>query len=215
MYYGWIPTPNIKDGVVRRHSSGSTGALLSWVPRTSPPIWEVKRGGEKIAGKGRGLGEKQCSHHQPLRLQFSLLCMFLHVHQHPLQQTKIYPPDQVQKPKRYSSSHKTIKWCWNLWSKRTFLYLLGAVACTEKLFTVCPAAFERLEFGAGVVVDQVLLQVLRHPEHQRTAVPLSTQDTFNQWERGSLQIQEAQGAFKSYLRGGKSPSRVTAYTDKR
>lgn len=60
-----------------------------------------------------------------------------------------------------------------------FLYLLGVVACTEKLFTIFPAALKRLGVGTGVVIHQVLLQMLHHPEHQRTAVPLSTQDTFN------------------------------------
>lgn len=60
----------------------------------------------------------------------------------------------------------------------TFLYLLGAGASTEKLFTVFPAALERrLDVGTGVVTDQVLLQVLHRPEHQRAAVPLSMQDT--------------------------------------
>lgn len=56
-----------------------------------------------------------------------------------------------------------------------YFYLFGAVACTEKLLAVFPAALERLDVGTGVVVDQVLLQMLHHPEHQRTAVPLSTQ----------------------------------------
>lgn len=56
----------------------------------------------------------------------------------------------------------------------TGLYLLGAVACAEKLFTFFPAALERLEVGAGVVVDQVLLQVLLHPKDQPAAVPLWT-----------------------------------------
>lgn len=57
---------------------------------------------------------------------------------------------------------------------KSCVYLLGAAACAEKLFTVFPAALERrLGAGTGVVTDEVLLQMLHHPEHQRTAVPLS------------------------------------------
>lgn len=61
-------------------------------------------------------------------------------------------------------------------------YLLGGVACTEKHFTAFPAALERRKVGTGVVVDQVLLQMLHQPEDQRTAVPLETQDAVNHSE---------------------------------
>lgn len=55
-------------------------------------------------------------------------------------------------------------------------HLLGAAASTEKVLTVFPAAPKRrLEAGAGVVADQVLLQMRHHPKHQRAAVPLPTQ----------------------------------------
>lgn len=46
------------------------------------------------------------------------------------------------------------------------LYLLGGVARREKRFTVFPAALERLKVGTGVVVDQVLLQMLNQPKDQ-------------------------------------------------
>lgn len=41
-------------------------------------------------------------------------------------------------------------------------YLLGAVACGEVCVAAPPAAFECLLCWAGVVVQQVLLQVLHH-----------------------------------------------------
>lgn len=56
-------------------------------------------------------------------------------------------------------------------------YPLGAGARADKLFTVFPAALQHLDFGSGVLVDQVLLQMLHHPVDQRAAVPLSTEDT--------------------------------------
>lgn len=143
-----------------------------------PPQYGRLTGGVKIAGKGRGLREKQCSHHQPLRLHFSLLLsVFLHVRQHPLQQKdrKKRPPDQVLQPQCAPLQTFRVEIC----GVKTLLYPLGAVACAEKLFAVFPATLERLTVGTGVVTDQVLLQMLHHPEHQRTAVPLSTQDTFN------------------------------------
>ncbi len=53
LYYGWIPTADIKDGVVGHHSSGSTGALLRQVgPKIIPPIWEVNRKRGKDSGEG-------------------------------------------------------------------------------------------------------------------------------------------------------------------
>lgn len=71
-----------------------------------------------------------------------------------------------------------VEFCWMC------LYLLGGVARREKRFTVFPAALERLKVGTGVVVDQVLLQMLNQPKDQWTAMPLETQNANNQtkWE---------------------------------
>lgn len=49
--------------------------------------------------------------------------------------------------------------------------LFGAVAGSEEGVAVPPAAFEGLLCWAGVIVQQVLLQVLHHPEDESTAMP--------------------------------------------
>lgn len=51
-------------------------------------------------------------------------------------------------------------------------YLFGAVASTEEGVTAFPAALERLQARRGVVLEQVLLEVLHHTEDQRATVPL-------------------------------------------
>lgn len=59
-------------------------------------------------------------------------------------------------------------------SMGTLAHLFGAVAGGEEGVAVSPAAFEGLLCWAGVIAQQVLLQVLHHPEDESTAVPLSS-----------------------------------------
>lgn len=90
--------------------------------------------------------------------------MFLHVHQEPLRDTHTHTRQLLQ------PTHICINAC-----AVNTSYLLGAGMGAEKLLTAFPAASERcVDARAGVIADQVTVQMLHHPERKRTAVPLST-----------------------------------------
>lgn len=145
----WLDSNTEHKGWSRRTPLTQVG------PKHPPQYGRLTAGGGK---ESRKKAQRETTSPPALRLQFNLLLSaFLHVH--PLKHTETSSTSTSATP-----THAAVKTC----GAETVAYLLGAVACTEKLF------WKLLELGTGVVVDQVLLQVLHHPEHQRTAVPLST-----------------------------------------
>lgn len=167
LYYGWIPTLYKKGWSRRTPLIRLDQSAAKWVPRNPPPQYGRLTERGKDGGEGRRTQRssvfppaavKAPAHSPP---QHVSACVPASPATHREPQNQVLQPERASPP-----------------AVRTLLYLLGAGACTEKLLAVFPAALEgRLGVGVGVVAEQVLLQVLHHPEHQRAAVPLQTQDT--------------------------------------